>query len=336
MTYAALRERVRKQKLDPAYFFHGDNQFLVDELVDAIATATVASGLEPFDRSVLYGDEVDAATVLNALETPPMGSRQRVVILRGVNKLSEKVRKALLQYLDRPAPTAVLVTTAPKVDIRKQFYRQLGKKATRVQMSNLRQRETIDWIKERVRSLGGRIESQAAATLHNSVGDDQSYLANEIDKLVICVGKGRRITPEDVEAVAGKSRANSIFELTDAIGRLDSYRSVALVNNLLAWGQKPTGILAFMLRHMFILLGIKSLQRRDATNQDICRRLNLVPYYLGSYVRQAARFTEPGLRKRIRLIQFSESRLKSSGSSKNLELESLVYRLCRKDAGEDG
>jgi DNA polymerase-3 subunit delta len=336
MTYAALRERIRRQKLDPAYFFHGENQFLAYELVDAISSAVVAPGLGSFDKSVLYGDEVDAAGMLNALETPPMGSRQRLVILHSVNKLSDKGRKALLHYLEHPAPTSVLVMTAPKVDMKRQFYRQLGSRATRVPLANLRERETVEWIKERVKSHGRTIESKGAAMLQNSVGNDQSYLANEIEKLVMCVGERRTITREDVEAVAGESRANSIFELSDAIGRLDSYRSIVLVNNLLAWGQKPTGILAFMLRQMFILLGIKSLQKRRATNQEICRRFNLVPYYLGGYLRQAERFTESGLRERIKLIQSSEGRLKSSGSNRSLELESLVYRLCRKDAGENG
>ena len=332
MTYAALRERIRKQKFDPAYFLHGDNQFLVDELVSAIASAVVAPGLESFDRSVLYGDEVDAATLLNALETPPMGSHQRVIILHSVNKLSEKVRKALLEYLERPAASSILVATAPKVDMKRQFYARLGKRTTQVVLSNLRERETVDWIRDRVKSYGRTLDGKGALTLQNSVGTDQSYLANEIEKLVMCVGERRKITSEDVAAVAGESRANSIFELSDAIGRLDCYKSVKLVNNLLAWGQRPTGILAFMLRHMFILLGIKSLQKRNATNQEMCRRLNLMPYFLGGYIRQAARFSEAGLRERIELIQRSEGRLKSSGPDKGLELESLVYRLCRKDA----
>jgi DNA polymerase-3 subunit delta len=336
MTYAALRERIRKQKFEPAYFLHGENQFLVDELVQAVSSAIVAQGLESFDRSVFYADEVDAAVMLNALETPPMGSRRRVVILHNVNKLSENGRRALLQYLERPAASSVLVITGPKIDMKRQFYKQLGARTTRVPLSKLRERDIVEWIRERVKSYGRTIDSKGAAMLHNSVGDDQSYLANEIDKLVMCVGERRRITCEDVEAVAGESRANSIFELSDAIGRLDCYRSITLVNNLLAWGQRPTGILAFMLRQMFILLGIKSLQKKEATNQEICRRLNLVPYYLGGYLRQAARFTEAGLRERIELIQLSELRLKSSGAKRNLELESLVYRLCRKDAGENG
>jgi DNA polymerase-3 subunit delta len=301
-------------------------------LVDAIASSVVAPGLESFDRSVLHGDEADAATLLNALETPPMGSRQRVVVLHGVNKLSEKVRRALLKYLERPAASSVLIVTCPKIDMKRQFYAQLGKRTTRVQLSNLRERETVDWIRERVKSYGRTIDNKGAVMLQNSVGNDQSYLANEIEKLVMCVGERRKITSEDVEAVAGESRANSIFELSDAIGRLDCYKGIALVNNLLAWGQKPTGILAFILRHMFILLGVKSLQKRDATNKEICRRLNLLPYFLGGYVRQAARFSEAGLRERIELIQRSEGRLKSSGPDKGLELESLIYRLCRKDA----
>jgi len=336
MTYAALRERIRKQKLDPAYFLHGENQFLADELVEAVTSAVVAPGLDSLDRSVLYGDEVDAATMLNALETPPMGSHQRLVILHNVNKLSENARKALLQYLEHPAASSVLVATAPKIDMKKQFYRRLGEKTTRVPLSNLKERDTVDWIRERVRSYGRTIDSKGAAMLQNSVGDDQSYLANEIEKLVMCVGERRKITSEDVEAIAGESRANSIFDLSDAIGRLDYYRGVTLINNLLAWGQKPTGILAFILRQMFILLGIKSLQKRNATSQEISKRLNIMPYFLGGYLRQAARFSEAGLRERIRLIQLSEGRLKSSGPSKSLELESLVYRLCRKDAGENG
>ncbi len=336
MTYATLRESVRKKKLDAAYFFHGDNQFLIDELVQTLTSAVLAPGFGAFDRTVLYGDEVDAAALLNALETPPMASFRRLVVLSGVHKLSEKVRAALLGYLDRPAPSSLLVVTAPKVDLKKQFYRQLNTRCTTVRLSNLKERETIQWIRDRTESLGHSMDTKAAALLQNSIGDDQSYLANEIDKLVMCVGGRKRITAEDVASVAGRSRVNSIFELSDAVANLDCYRSVALVNNLLDWGQKPTGILAFILRHMLILLGIKSLQGRKASREEICRRLNILPYFLGGYVRQASRFTTAGLRDRIRLIQRTDGRLKSSGSSKSLELESLMYALCRKDACGDG
>ena len=66
MTYATLKSKIGKGKFDPAYFFHGDNQFLIDELVEAISGAVVAPGSTSFDRNVLYGDEVDAAGLMNA------------------------------------------------------------------------------------------------------------------------------------------------------------------------------------------------------------------------------------------------------------------------------
>lgn len=327
MTYTELRGRIKKRRFDPAYFFYGDNQFLIDELVQTITSAIVAPEFVSFDRSILYGDEIRPEVILNAVETPPMASAKRVVVLSLVHKLSEKMKKILLDYLEHPAPTTLLIVTAPKVNKKRAFYKRLMLRTTPVVFTNLNEKETVVWIRERVSSLGWSINSEGARMLHNSIGNDQSYLANEIDKLTISAEEKRTITAGDVAAVAGKSRVNSIFDLPDAIGRMDCYKSIALVNNLLAWGQRPSHILALILRHMLILLSLKCLKKRNASQAEMCRRHNLSPYYLGGYLRQSAMFTETALRKRIRLLQVTEARLKSS-SGKALELESLVYRMC--------
>jgi len=336
MTYATLREKAKKGRLDPAYFLHGDNQFLIDELVETITSAIIAPGFLSIDRSVLYGDEISSEAMLNAVETPPMASSKRVVVLNGVHRLSEKMRRVVFAYLEDPAPTTVFITTAPKAERKKKsFYKQLALRTTEIRLNNLKEKETVDWIRGRVAMLGRSIDSKGARMLYNSIGNDQSYLANEIDKLILCTGEKREITENDVAAVAGKSRANSIFDLTDAVGSLDCYRSVSLVNNLIAWGHRPTAVVAFILRHMLILLGLKSLQRRGASRQEMCRRFNLLPYFLGGYLRQSAMFTETELRERIRLIQVSEGRLKSLGSTKAHELESLMFRMCRGGIDKD-
>ncbi|MFQ5906869.1 MAG: hypothetical protein ACE5JA_09915, partial [bacterium] len=98
----------------------------------------------------------------------------------------------------------------------------------------------------------------------------------------------------------------------------------------------PTAILAFILRHMLILLGLKSLRKRNATHKEMCARFNLLPYYLGGYLKQSATFTEAELRERIELIQICEAKLKSSGSMKAYELESLMFRICRGGIDKDG
>lgn len=334
VTYTVLRGRIEKRRFDPAYFFYGDNQFLIDELVQTITSAIVTPEFVSFDRSILHGDEITPEGILNAVETPPMASAKRVVVLSGVHKLSEKMRGILLDYLEHPAPTTLLIVTAPKVKTNKGFYRKLTLRTTPVRLSNLNERDAVVWIRERVSSLGWSIDSEGARMLYNSIGSDQSYLANEIDKLTICAGEKTKITAGDVAAVAGKSRANSIFDLTDAIGRLDCHQSIALVNNLLAWGQRPSHILALILRHMLILLSLKCLKKRNASQAEMCRRFNLMPYYLGGYLRQSAMFTETVLRKRIRLIQLTEARLKSSHSAKTFELESLIYEMCMEDINQ--
>ena len=330
MTYAVLKGRIKKRRFDPAYFFYGDNQFLIDELVQIITSAIIVPDFISFDRSVLHGDEIRPEAILNAVETPPMASPKRVVVLSRVDKLSEKIKKILLDYLEHPAPTTLLIVTAPKVDKKRAFYKRLMLRTTPIALSNLNEKETMVWIKERVSSLGWSIDSEGARTLYNSIGNDQSYLANEIDKLTLCAGEKRKITAEDVAAVAGKSRVNSIFDLPDAIGRMDCYQSIALVNNLLAWGQQPSHILAMILRHMLILLSLKCLKKRNASQAEMCRRHNLSSYYLGGYLKQSAMFTETALRRRIRLLQATEARLKST-PGKALELESLVYRMCMED-----
>jgi DNA polymerase-3 subunit delta len=329
MTYAEVKAAIKKQKFEPAYLLYGDNQYRIDELARAITSAAVAPGFLSFDRNVLYSDELSPESLVSALETPPMASPRRVVILNGVEKLPERLGKTLLEYLARPGERTVLVATSSEQLKKKAFLKNLAAKAAPVQLNNLNESNSVEWIRERVASLGWSIDEDGARVLYNSVGSDQSYLASEIDKLTICAGDNKKITAEDVALVAGKSRQNTIFDLTDAIGELEPYRSVALVNNLLAWRENtPSKILYMISRQMYMLLELKSLRRRRVPDTEIRQRQNF-RFFLEKLEKQASRFTQPQLRRILRLLQAAESRIKSSGSGDVVELESLIYRICR-------
>ena len=114
-----LRKGIQNRSFERAYYFHGDDEFLKDELLREVLEAAVDPATRDFNLDMRRGGEVDAETLLSLLSTPPMLAERRVVVLRDAHALRKDARAALDRYLASPARDVLLVLVIPagvKVD----------------------------------------------------------------------------------------------------------------------------------------------------------------------------------------------------------------------------
>src|SRR4051812_22773771 len=89
-TSQRLNDSVARGEIYPLYFFYGDETFLIDEAVEAIEHVALGEGLRDFNLNTFYGGEAEAAQIRDAVETLPMMSQVRLVVLKDTQDLSEK------------------------------------------------------------------------------------------------------------------------------------------------------------------------------------------------------------------------------------------------------
>jgi len=188
----ALLSAIKKKDFAPVYFLYGEEDFLIDEVVDAIVAGTVDTTTKGFNLDVVHGNEVDAKEIVSLASSFPMMGERRVVIVKDFERVANK--ELVEPYLDRPSPSTSLVLIASEPDLRKKPYPLLKKKSAGGEFKRLYENEIPVWIERRVKTLKRSITSEAAALLQAYVGNSLREVSNQIDKLSIAAGARTKLS----------------------------------------------------------------------------------------------------------------------------------------------
>ena len=175
-TENAFRKAVAAGTFAPAYCLYGDNDFRKDVALAAALDAIVVPGLRDFNLDIGRGPDLDAESVVAMLGTPPLAAPRRAVAVRDVAGLKKDARRALDQYLERPAPDTVLLLVAAaggKPDA------TMTARTVTVEFPALTGERLPKWLAHRAVTLGATITPEAAALLQEAVGADLGTLASD-------------------------------------------------------------------------------------------------------------------------------------------------------------
>jgi DNA polymerase-3 subunit delta len=226
----ALKEALSAHRFDPAYYFHGEDDFLKEQAVRRVVDAAVDPATRDFNLEIRRGGEIDAETVESLLGTPPMMAERRVVVLRDPGALRKDARAALDRYLARPASDTVLLLVAPaggKAD------KRLQERAVDVAFDGLTGAQLPKWVEQHAgRELGATITPEATALLLSAVGGDLPALAAELDKLA-SYANGATIDEGAVSAIVGVRRGETLGDLLDRVAERDAPGALALLEHVL-------------------------------------------------------------------------------------------------------
>jgi DNA polymerase-3 subunit delta len=233
MKYDEFLEEMQQGRVQPVYFFAGDETGFIDEGVELLFQKLVTPEIRDFNLDIFYGSEVNATRIIDSATSFPLMAPYRVVLLREVQKLSTGDLEALAAYAGRPSRTTYLIITLRDKDSRKKGIEALRKAGAYVECKPLYENQIMPWIQKHVRRLGLSITGPAAQWLASEVGASTSLLRSEIGKIQIYLGERKEITEEDVQAVAGFRREYSVFSLQDAVGAKDAVAALRILDNLL-------------------------------------------------------------------------------------------------------
>ena len=226
-----LRKAIQDRSFEHAYYFHGDDEFLKDDMIRQVIEAAVDPATRDFNLDVRRGGEIDGESLLSLLSTPPMMAERRLVVVRDVNALKKDARSALDRYLAAPTPDVVAVLVAPagvKEDA------ALCAQATNVSFEPLTGDRVPRWVTHHVTtSLRSTITSGAVDLLISAVGNDLPQLAAELDKLA-SYANGAEIDEDAVSAIVGVRRGETLGDLLDRILAHDAPGALAVIDHVLA------------------------------------------------------------------------------------------------------
>lgn len=229
-TYEGIIRELQAKQYRPVYYLMGDEAFYIDKIADYIIDNVLTDTEKEFNQTILYGADVDAATIINAAKRYPMMSEYQVIVVKEAQAVHNM--EELVFYLQKPLKSTILVLCHKhgSLDKRKKLAAEIEKVGVLYESKKLKEAQLPAFIAAYIKQKGFDIDQKATAMLAEFVGTDLSRLVGEMEKLIITSSENStKITPEQIEKNIGISKDYNNFELRSALVEKDVLKANKIV-----------------------------------------------------------------------------------------------------------
>jgi len=271
------------------------------------------------------------------------------------DKLAEVFAKGL------PAGNCIILT-ADTVDKRKKIFKIISDAGVVIYFGQAKgevaQKELLkNSARKLLESNGKNLTPAAWIALGKKTGFELRRSLAELEKLVFFVGDRVSVDEKDVEEVVGKTREDSIFDLTAALSEKNQLAALAALRALLDQGTHHLMILSMIVREIRLLLqarilvDLAKLPQFSNTmdygwfSKNIHHKLtglaatmalpkdfliNKHPFVIYNSIRNCSRFSYPVLIGYLDDLLNIDRAMKSSATAPQLLLENFLITACAK------
>ncbi len=331
MTFDKILSDLKQKKYAPVYFLMGDESYFIDQITNYIAENVLNESDKAFNQTVLYGKDVDIASVINAAKRFPMMAEHQVIIVKEAQNIASI--DDLAYYVEKPLKSTLLVLNYKykTIDKRKKLYKLLDKSAVLFESKKLYEDKIPDWITKYLASKKLEIQPTGSLLLTEFLGTDLGKIVMELDKLIITLPPGDKlITPQHIEENIGISKDFNNFELQKALVKRDHLKAYRIVDHF-AQNQKSNPFpVTISILYGFFSKVLVYYFLKDKSQGSVAKVLKINPYFVRDYQFACGVFPP---KKTVEIISFlREYDLKSKGVG-NLSanpgdlLKELVFKI---------
>jgi DNA polymerase-3 subunit delta len=301
----------KKGIFKPLYWLEGEEEYFIDKVVEFAEHHILNESEASFNLSIFYGKDANWADVINACRRYPMFAERQVVLLKEAQQMRE-VEK-LESYIENPLHSTVFVVSykEKKLDARKKFAKLVKEKGVLLTTKKMYENQLPQWIQELVKSKGLTISQKGLLLLADHIGNDLTRIENEIDKLLMNLGKRTSITEDDIEQYIGVSKDFNVFELQAALAAKDLARAIRIIqyfeaNPKTAPIQLVLPSLYSFFSKVFMIFGTGTMDEKT-----IAVNIGINHYFMKEYMQAARLYSYSGVEKALLLLH--QYNLKSVG-----------------------
>jgi DNA polymerase-3 subunit delta len=322
-----LEGELSAQTIRPAYLILGPEDYLCHLAIDLLKHHLLNPESYAFDYAEFVAGEADVDEIIEAVNTFPMVSRRRVVLVNQLQKMKDSEQETLLKAFKSLSSRSTLILFADEMDRRKKFYKVLREAACVAEFPHLKGMALHQWAQAFAKKKGYRISPAAIRKIVELAGSDLRSLAMELDKVLLFAGKEKQVPDSAVDDLVRESRQQSIFELINAVGRRDRSSALRCLANLTGMGEHPLVIVTMLARHCRQTLIAQEALLEGKPPAAIGSAAQIPPFVLDQFLRQARSTDSGSVRKMFVKLADIDRHLKSSAADGRMLLESLICAL---------
>ena len=185
------------------------------------------------------------------------------------------------------------------------------------------------WLDFLIQKRELRLSEQAKKTLKYLVGDSLIEIDSELQKLQSLVGaEDKVLSDKDILDAVPTRFLESIFLLTDLIGKKDVVNSLVTLARLLDSSQNEHAILSLIARHFRILSQVLIFLKQGLRGRRLAQKIGLPFNFLSQYEKQASFWTVSKIGIALSHLSQVEKALKSSRLPAYLWIENFIVKSC--------
>ncbi|MGV8119696.1 MAG: DNA polymerase III subunit delta [Candidatus Xenobiia bacterium LiM19] len=316
------------------YYLEGNDEYLVKEAVTHITNTALDPQLRDFNFSRIKGSEkTEARAVYSLCLEFPLMSPVRIVYLEDLQKLDEKERDRLADFLKEELKGTIVILSAitssspkGKKGIGKKMESLIKSKAVTVHCS-LSESETEEWIIASLKRTGFEIRQDAAQLLRKRIGDDLWMLSTELTKLRSFCGSRRIITRQDVEAISSYTPQAQMYQLTEHITKGNIDGALHIYHEIAGTGEQNFGILFYINRYFLNIISVGREVSSLGSVREAAGKLKKSEYWVKKSAETASSLTGAHIQKISELLLQADVSIKK-GKPFTTVMELLIVTLC--------
>lgn len=333
MEYKDLIKQLKQKVYQPVYFLMGEEPYFIDAISDYIAHHVLDESERDFNQSILYGQDVRPDDVVSAAKRFPLMAPYQVIIVKEAQNW--KSAEALIPIIEKPIETTILVICyrGKKIDKRSALWKALSKKKFGFESARIKDYHLTDWIAGYCAEKNIRINHRAAAMLGDHIGNDLGNLVNALDRLEMLKDDNTEISVDDVASNIGISKDFNIFELRNALGERNVYKSL-MIANYFANNSKEHHIIPTLygLYGHFAQLIRYHYAENKSNDKALAASLGVNPFFVKDIRRAAQHYSKASLMEAMSVLHDIDLKSKGVGTT-NADsgelMREMVARLVR-------
>lgn len=216
----------------PVYLVVGADELRRSKVVGRMKARLEVSGMAEFnidERDMSKDPQID--DIIASLNTFPMGSEFRLVILYNCDKLPKPVSEPLVEYVGSPSPSTVCLIVANSLAKNTRLYKAVAKVGAKsiIDCAPKKAWEMPKQVVTMARSYNKTISMAAAEELVSRAGENSRMLDNELKKLAAMIERPN-IELADIEQHVMRTAEVKPWDFLNAVSARDLHRALELLD----------------------------------------------------------------------------------------------------------
>ncbi len=314
----------------PVIVLRGSDEILMGAARTELLAELVGDGDATLMVAELAGDDYEMRELVDAAQTPPFLTDRRIVVGRGVNRFTKDDHALLVQYLEDPLESTVLVLEWPGSGRVPKAVTEAIERIGGETKSTGPGRKVGDWASQAMAGAGLKPDRSATQLVVDWLGDDAGKLPGLMAVLASTYGEGQHLTAADIEPFLGDAGGVPPWDLTDAIDRGDIPGSLKALTRMLGAGRHPLQLMATLHTHYQRILRLDGATVRGEKEAAVLLGLKGSTFPAKKALAQSRKLGHRKVAESISLLAKADLDLRGAIDWPDpLVLEVLVARLAR-------